>query len=149
MHAVKFAMHCTHEGSPGNPPFIISGHATGYLVIETCLSLISHKPLSQQLVEHIHPRQNMMCLLINFYMQLTLSTHGHCSKLESCLPTNRVRLNKGYFGLRSDLQVPNCNNSPGGGSMPPDHPSYCMIPMAQCKTPQKVNKLYGDMRCRH
>ena len=26
--------------------------------------------------------------------------------------------------------------------MPPDHPSYCMISMAQCKTAQKVNKLY-------
>ena len=103
-------------------------------------SHLTQTELSQQLVEHTHPRQNLMRLLTDFYMQLTLSTD--ICKWTSCLPTNRVRLNKGYFGLRSDLQVSICNNTTGGGSMPPDHPSYCMISMAQYKTPQKVNKLF-------
>ena len=99
--------------SPGSP-LITSGYATDYLVTKTCLSLLLHK-------QNIWGRNcQLMCLLTDIYTQLSLPRCGHVANQNHACQQIQVRLNERHFGLKNDLRVPNCSNSPGGGGMSPD-----------------------------
>ena len=85
-------------------------------------------------------------------MQLILPRCGHVANQNHACQKIQVRLNEEHFGLKSDRRVPNCSNSPGGWGMPLDILTHVpcttlSVQTAQCRVPQKVNKLYMDMRC--